>query len=74
MDSGPLRLPGDLEQVKCLGCGVVYVKPALGGSVERNPGCPVCRYVGWVPVSGPEPRPQLRSGEDRPQYRAGRSH
>jgi hypothetical protein len=37
-----------VERVRCLGCGVVYVKPTGGGTVSANPGCPVCGYVGWV--------------------------
>jgi len=37
-----------LESVRCLECGVVYAKPAGGGTVQENPGCPDCGYVGWV--------------------------
>jgi hypothetical protein len=40
-------LPG-IERVRCLGCGIAYVKPAGGGTVSANPGCPECGYVGWV--------------------------
>ena len=37
-----------LETVRCLECGAVYAKPAGGGTVRANPGCPECGYVGWV--------------------------
>jgi hypothetical protein len=37
-----------LESVQCLECGAVYAKPADGGTVRENPGCPECGYVGWV--------------------------
>jgi len=37
-----------LESVRCLECGAVYAKPAGGGTVRENPGCPECGYVGWV--------------------------
>jgi hypothetical protein len=37
-----------VESVRCLECGVVYVKPAGGGTVRENPGCPDCGYVGWM--------------------------
>lgn len=47
--------PGDemptltvVESVRCLECGAVYVKPAGGGTVRENPGCPDCGYVGWM--------------------------
>lgn len=47
--------PGDdgpkltvLESVRCLECGAAYAKPAAGGTVRENPGCPDCGYVGWV--------------------------
>lgn len=62
-----------LESVRCLECGEVYAKPSVGGTVEQNPGCPACGYVGWIPVSLPrEPRAQRRSGEDLPQPRSRR--
>ena len=55
-----------LESVRCLECGEVYAKPSAGGTVVKNPGCPTCGYVGWIPVSLPrEPRGLLRFGEDR---------
>jgi hypothetical protein len=41
-----------LESVRCLECGAVYAKPAGGGTVRENPGCPDCGYVGWVDARG----------------------
>jgi predicted nucleic acid-binding Zn-ribbon protein len=41
-----------LQSVHCLGCGSVYAKPKEGGTLTRNPGCPDCGYVGWLPVTG----------------------
>lgn len=56
-----------IESVRCLECGGIYAKPAGGGTVEENPGCPDCGYVGWlsatVPVSQDAAR--LRSYADR---------
>jgi predicted nucleic acid-binding Zn-ribbon protein len=49
-----------LENVRCLECGEVYAKPTVGGTAEQNPGCPICGYVGWIPVSLPAERPLLR--------------
>jgi hypothetical protein len=37
-----------IERVRCLNCSAPYVKPAGGGTVSANPGCPECGYVGWV--------------------------
>jgi len=37
-----------LESVRCLECGLVYAKPSSGGTVQANPGCPDCGYVGWA--------------------------
>lgn len=42
-----------IESVRCLECGAVYAKPAGGGTVRANPGCPECGYVGWLAVSIP---------------------
>jgi hypothetical protein len=42
-----------LESVRCLECGAVYSKPAGGGTVRENPGCPECGYVGWVVAATP---------------------
>jgi hypothetical protein len=57
-----------LERVRCLECGAVYGKPAGGGTVRQNPGCPECGYVGWIDVGSPvtEDWQLLRSAEDRP--------
>ena len=37
-----------LDRVRCLECGTKYVKPADGGTVSENPGCPRCGYLGWI--------------------------
>ena len=42
-----------IERVRCLECGEVYAKPAGGGTVRANPGCPECGYVGWVGTAIP---------------------
>ena len=62
-----------IERVRCLGCGVVYVKPTGGGTVSANPGCPDCGYVGWVLEREPVTRDgaQLRSVADRLRRRTG---
>lgn len=43
-----------LETVRCLECGEVYSKPLAGGTTQKNPGCPVCGYVGWIPINLPD--------------------
>jgi hypothetical protein len=62
-----------IERVRCLGCGVVYVKPTGGGTVSANPGCPECGYVGWVleHVAVTRDASQLRSVADRLRRRTG---
>lgn len=57
------------ESVCCLECGEIYSKPVGGGTVQKNPGCPACGYVGWIPLSLPaEPRATPRSvGSRRPR-------
>jgi hypothetical protein len=40
-----------VHDVRCLECGTVYSKPLGGGTVDRNPGCPACGYVGWLAVT-----------------------
>jgi hypothetical protein len=56
-----------LASVRCLECGGVYAKPTIGGTHEMNPGCPVCGYVGWIPVRlGLAASPRRRSGGGRP--------
>ena len=42
-----------VESVRCLECGSVYAKPNSGGTVQQNPGCPECGYVGWLSLSVP---------------------
>jgi hypothetical protein len=55
-----------VESVRCLECSEVYSKPLAGGTVQMNPGCPNCGYVGWIPVRLPEERGRLlRFGADR---------
>ena len=55
-----------LESVRCLDCGEVYSKPSAGGTVRKNPGCPSCGYVGWIPISlPPEQGAPHRSGAGR---------
>ena len=62
-----------LASVRCLECGGVYAKPTIGGTHETNPGCPVCGYVGWIPVRlGLEGAPRRRSVAGRPPRRAAR--
>jgi hypothetical protein len=46
----------DPETVRCLDCRTLYVKPADGGTLHRNPGCPACGYLGWVTASAPARR------------------
>lgn len=65
------RMLAVLESVRCLECGEVYAKPVGGGIVRKNPGCPECGYVGWIPLSlPPEPRSPRRSDAGRPPLRA----
>ena len=55
----------DQERVRCLDCGATYEKPNAGGTVSRNPGCPRCSYLGWVPVvmaSPDDEPPRLGAG------------
>jgi hypothetical protein len=42
-----------IDRVRCLECGAKYVKPADGGTVHENPGCPKCGYVGWISATIP---------------------
>lgn len=62
-----------VESVRCLECGVVYGKPADGGTVRENPGCPECGYVGWLSVAIPLSRGSARgrSGGGRRRHRRG---
>ena len=60
------------ESVRCLECGEVYAKPSAGGTVQKNPGCPCCGYVGWIPVSVPA-EPQRRFDVGHRPHRPVRS-
>ncbi len=52
-----------IERVRCLDCSTTYAKPADGGTVHENPGCPRCGYLGWIATSVPSaPVGQGRSG------------
>ena len=63
-----------LESVRCLECGAVYAKPSAGGTVQKNPGCPTCGYVGWISVTLPvTPRAQRRYASGRPRAPSARS-
>jgi hypothetical protein len=42
-----------IDRVRCLECGAKYVKPADGGTVHENPGCPRCGYLGWISATIP---------------------
>lgn len=62
-----------LETVRCLECGEVYSKPLAGGTTQKNPGCPVCGYVGWIPITRPgEDAEPHRSAGGRRRLRASR--
>ena len=62
-----------LTRVRCLDCGLAYAKPTEGGTVNENPGCPRCGYLGWIPASVEVTAPQpIRSAEDLRQRRADR--
>ena len=56
-----------IETVRCLSCGSSYAKPAGGGTVRANPGCPDCGYVGWVLAESPV----LTGGLARRRFSAG---
>ena len=71
---GPFADADELDRVRCLECGTTYAKPAEGGTVHENPGCPRCGYLGWVretPVrAGEQPRSdagRLRPASGRPR-------
>jgi hypothetical protein len=70
-----LRTLRALESVCCLECSEIYSKPIGGSTAQKNPGCPECGYVGWIPVSlPPEPQAPPRSAEGRRQPHAARSN
>lgn len=56
-----------LESVRCLECSEIYSKPVAGGTVQKNPGCPTCGYVGWIPLSVPEESPRRSGAGLRPR-------
>ena len=69
--SSPLSV---LESVCCLACGEIYSKPVAGSTMHKNPGCPDCGYVGWIPLSLPlEARSSRRSGAGRRLRRPAQS-
>jgi hypothetical protein len=55
-----------LESVRCLECSEIYSKPVAGGTVQKNPGCPSCGYVGWIPLTVPEKSPRRFAAGLRP--------
>jgi len=64
-----------IERVRCLDCGTSYSKPADGGTVHENPGCPRCGYLGWMATALPTaPAAPGRSGEGLRPRSAGRQH
>ena len=67
-DEGPqLKV---VESVRCLECGAVYAKPRAGGTVQENPGCPECGYVGWMATTPPplseDARPRRSAAGQQP--------
>jgi hypothetical protein len=63
------RLLAAFESVRCLECGEVYAKPLAGSTVEKNPGCPLCDYIGWIPLTLPPEHGSPRSGAGPPPLR-----
>ena len=57
------------ESVRCLECGEVYSKPIAGGTVRKNPGCTMCGYLGWIPLTLPAEYAPLRSVAGPPPHR-----
>jgi hypothetical protein len=63
-----------VERVRCLECGTTYAKPAGGGTVQENPGCPRCGYLGWIAAEISLRRDEPRhSAADLQQRRSARS-
>jgi hypothetical protein len=63
-----------LQRVRCLECGALYAKPADGGTVRQNPGCPDCGYVGWATMGVSrfnETSMRRRSGAGHLRHRSG---
>ena len=67
VDSEDARRLPEIERVRCLNCSASYVKPAGGGTISANPGCPECGYVGWV-----REQPPLRMDSEPRRSVAGR--
>jgi NAD-dependent SIR2 family protein deacetylase len=67
-----LKALGAFESVRCLECSEIYSKPAGGSTAQKNPGCPECGYVGWIPVSlpGEAPAPRRSVGDPRQPHDA----
>ena len=66
-----------IDRVRCLECGAKYVKPADGGTVHENPGCPKCGYLGWISTTIPAASKALglrRFAGDRRPRQAVRVH
>jgi hypothetical protein len=64
-----------IERVRCLDCSTSYTKPADGGTVHENPGCPRCGYLGWISTGLPTvPAAPDRSGGDQRLRSVGRPH
>ena len=57
---GPITNVIELCRVRCLDCGTKYAKPADGGLIHQNPGCPCCGYVGWIDTAVPPSRAARR--------------
>ena len=63
-----------IERVRCLECGATYAKPGVGGTVQENPGCPRCGYLGWIAAESPLRRgAHLRSGAGQQPRRSAQS-
>jgi hypothetical protein len=73
VDRDGMQPLSSIERVRCLHCSACYVKPAGGGTVSANPGCPECGYVGWVLERAPITADALphRSFVGRPRRRTG---
>ena len=63
------RSLASFESVRCLECGEVYSKPVAGSIVQKNPGCTMCGYVGWIPLTLPAEYAPLHSVADPPPPR-----
>ena len=60
-----------VERVRCLDCGTTYGKPKAGGTVQENPGCPRCGYLGWISTTvRPEADAPRRNAAGRQRRRS----